>query len=75
MCAENNCQLSIVNFPRVALAHNARIPRPVSYVRFSALVANNVHCMLVVISRENVAREGRNRAMWREKSAYRPKFS
>ena len=34
MCAENNCLLSTVYLPRVAHAHYARIPRPVSYVRF-----------------------------------------
>ena len=69
MCAENNCQLSTVNFPRVAHTHYARIPRPMSYVRFSALVADSVHGMLVVISREmwrvrgeRVVKMARNRA-------------
>ena len=59
MCAENNCQLSTVNFPRVAHTHYARIPRPVSYVRFLALVADSVRGMHVAINCKNVAREGR----------------
>ena len=53
----------------MAHTHYARIPRPVSYVRFLALVADSVRGMHVAISRkmwrvrgERVVKMARNRA-------------
>ena len=57
MSAENNCLL--FTFPRVAHTHNARIPRPVSYVRFFSPRGGRHARHACGDKPRNVAREGR----------------